>query len=394
MRTITFALGGLGAVAVIGLAAGGCELIAAVDHDLINTGGSPSTGGAGGATSSTTGTMGGCMFPEDCPMPPNDCVDRTCDAMMCGQANAPAGDPCQSGGGQVCDGNGTCVECVTNAQCTPPEVCDTDVNECVSMACLNMMQDPGETDVDCGGMDCGPCMIGEMCLVGTDCTTGYCDGTMVCAACTAPGNCAANQWCNTATGNCEDDNTMNGTTCTVNEQCPNNVCASTSEGMLCCDMACSGCRSCASNDNGGTDGVCGNVTAGIDPANACGAADCQADNCDGAGMCGNDPGGTPCGQGPTCVGDSLKSQDTCNAGGSCVAGSQTPCANNFTCDTVSCFAAPCSAHTQCIATHYCVGAGGALGMTMGDCEAKKAAAAACAVNEECQSGTCMAGMCT
>ena len=52
---------------------------------------------------------------------------------------------------------------------------------CTSSACANGAQDPGETDVDCGG-DCPPCGEGEGCLDAEDCTTGLCAA----GECTSP----------------------------------------------------------------------------------------------------------------------------------------------------------------------------------------------------------------
>ncbi len=46
--------------------------------------------------------------------------------------------------------------------------------------CSNGVQDSTdpntETDVDCGGTTCPACLVGKKCLVGTDCTTGICNG--------------------------------------------------------------------------------------------------------------------------------------------------------------------------------------------------------------------------
>jgi len=42
------------------------------------------------------------------------------------------------------------------------------------MHCLNHQLDPGETDVDCGGLSCAPCASDENCRVDTDCATSVC----------------------------------------------------------------------------------------------------------------------------------------------------------------------------------------------------------------------------
>lgn len=54
---------------------------------------------------------------------------------------------------------------------------------CVANACSNLKKDNGETDVDCGGPNCGSCRNGLTCAVDRDCDSGACmDGK--CAAMT------------------------------------------------------------------------------------------------------------------------------------------------------------------------------------------------------------------
>ena len=40
------------------------------------------------------------------------------------------------------------------------------------LACLNGQQDNSETDVDCGGPECAPCEVSEVCVVASDCVSG------------------------------------------------------------------------------------------------------------------------------------------------------------------------------------------------------------------------------
>ncbi|MGH1341491.1 MAG: hypothetical protein ACRBN8_08070 [Nannocystales bacterium] len=47
------------------------------------------------------------------------------------------------------------------------------------VSCDNETMDGDETDVDCGG-SCSPCEFEESCLVGTDCTTGFCTPSSAC----------------------------------------------------------------------------------------------------------------------------------------------------------------------------------------------------------------------
>ncbi|MEO5730554.1 MAG: hypothetical protein ABI134_05245, partial [Byssovorax sp.] len=79
-------------------------------------------------------------------------------------------------GGTVCDGQGACVECASNSDCTEPAACFN--NYCVPPACFDMLLTPSpvgaETDVDCGGPACAPCGDTKKCLVETDCVSGVC----------------------------------------------------------------------------------------------------------------------------------------------------------------------------------------------------------------------------
>ncbi len=42
-------------------------------------------------------------------------------------------------------------------------------------SCADGAQDPGETDVDCGGDACPPCALGRTCGSDADCESGHCD---------------------------------------------------------------------------------------------------------------------------------------------------------------------------------------------------------------------------
>src|SRR4051812_25528928 len=70
--------------------------------------------------------------------------------------------------------------------------------ECVTARCADQVHNGDETDVDCGGA-CGTCAIGKLCLVATDCATGFCTA----------GTCAAKP---------------PGMTCSNNSQCGSGVC--------------------------------------------------------------------------------------------------------------------------------------------------------------------------
>lgn len=74
----------------------------------------------------------------------------------------------------ICDGQGACVGCVSNSDCSDPEVCHE--NRCVPTTCFDGMKTAAnlETDVDCGGPTCKPCSENKLCLTETDCVSGVC----------------------------------------------------------------------------------------------------------------------------------------------------------------------------------------------------------------------------
>ena len=70
------------------------------------------------------------------------------------------------------EGGFTPVEgCKGDQECAGDETCDTD-GSCVS--CHDQMKNGGETDVDCGGIMCSKCGIGQACNANTDCATENC----------------------------------------------------------------------------------------------------------------------------------------------------------------------------------------------------------------------------
>ena len=67
----------------------------------------------------------------------------------------------------------------------------------VASSCTNGEMDSGETDVDCGGSMCPPCLGGAVCIVDQDCNSGMCNGNS-CAF--APTSGAANRLTNASGG--------------------------------------------------------------------------------------------------------------------------------------------------------------------------------------------------
>ncbi len=104
---------------------------------------------------------------------------------------------------------------------------------CLASSCSDKMKDGTETNVDCGGGKCAPCLDGKGCTTGSDCADQVCSGgTCLPPACTdkvkngtetdvdCGGSCppcAAGKNCGQAAANCESMVCTGGTcqaTCT------------------------------------------------------------------------------------------------------------------------------------------------------------------------------------
>jgi uncharacterized delta-60 repeat protein len=179
-----------------------------------------------------------CDAPSDCPDPGNACVTRLCTNHQCGTANVAEGTPaatqtdgdcrrsvcdgqgetttvsddadvsssghpctvdacangqlthtpalagaaCAENGGDRCDGQGACVSCLSNDQCTGDAICAS--GACVPQTCNDNVKNGAETDVDCGGATCASCAVAKQCGQHADCASGLC-AAGVCAT-TAP----------------------------------------------------------------------------------------------------------------------------------------------------------------------------------------------------------------
>lgn len=278
----------------------GCGIIASVDRTLIPS--DEPTGGAGGVGGA------GCTVPQDCPASTEVCTARTCIDAVCGFAPAEEGAVCPDG---VCTVEGTCVECIEQAQCGDDEACENNV--CVPLQCANGVQDGAETDVDCGGAECTGCAIGQSCTERTDCLSRRCDGG-TCAACANDGECGVGDYCDDD-GSCALKLKV-GVACARVGECASDFCV---DGV-CCENACGdACETCA---EAGFEGNCRPYSAGTDPELECGADTCggtDACRCDNGVMDGMETG-VDCGPAEcrACDGQPCNNPSEC-AGSYCIA---------------------------------------------------------------------------
>ena len=268
-----------------------------------STSGTTTSTGGSGTTSSTTGTGGGAPFtcsdgkksPDEtdvdcggsnqcqrCSIGQQCAVDSDCGPGICAQGvccSTVCNGTCMSCNGADTGGvSGTCAQATAGKDpdmlCTAANLGKCDVSG--MCGCANGIKDGTETDVDCGGSECGLCGDGKTCGDSGDCTNAHCVTTA-------------------------------------------------SVGKICCDQACSGpCVSCGlTNFIGsckpvpvGTD--CGGGK-GCNASQACVTAYANGTGCGSNGEClsnqcignpkkcqRNDPAGYPCTQDFDCA------SGTCN----------------------------------------------------------------------------------
>lgn len=188
----------------------------------------------------------------------NACTDDTCDNGVPKNLPRPSGDKC-SMDTRVCDGQGACVECVSNTDCVDPDACRN--NYCVPEGCYDMMLtvSVGETDNDCGGGTCQPCGENKHCFFDTDCVSGVCVKPAGTSVLRCLSSCTDQVKNGTETDNdCGGSDCVNrcaaGDACNVPGDCKSGVCIS----GKCIPPSCS-------------DGVKNGNESGVDCGTGCGA---------------------------------------------------------------------------------------------------------------------------
>ncbi|WP_197041404.1 MopE-related protein [Chondromyces apiculatus] len=302
--------------------------------------------------------------------------DHYCSGTSCAPKK-PIGSQCtglnECGSGHCVDGYccntdcaGTCYACslaktgLANGLCEEVTVGTDPDNECASQPVTTCGQDG-----TCNGA--GACRLH---VAGTECVPAACQGDTAVAnadTCNGLGSCVDNGVTSCGQYLCSGgvctDMRPDGASCTLSSQCGSGQCV---DGV-CCGTACTGvCMACTAAKKGsGVDGVCGAITAGMDPDDDCSAQSattCGRDGtCDGTGACRMHVAGTSCSS-PSCAsGTSVNAVDTCNGQGTCVDSGTTSCAP-FTCAS-------------------------------GACTSLKINGTLCGASGECASGACVDGVC-
>lgn len=224
----------------------------------------------GGTCAATCGSGEGCGSNEDCAS--GVCAaDGTCEGPACDngaqdgdETDVDCGGSCPAGcdAGQGCSSGEDCE----SGSCSDEGTCEEPTNP----GCGNKMQDGDETDVDCGGPDCGPCTEGQMCVEDRDCLDGNCEGDV----------------CEVPTGDTCNDAQLNGDETDID--CGGEQCQACDDGEAC--AAPSDCVSGVCTDDecqppACDDGVQNGDETDTDCGGACGATCGEGDDCTGNGDC-------------------------------------------------------------------------------------------------------------
>ena len=254
---------------------------------------SSSSAGAGG---SAAGGGAPCSHVSDCGVPEAPCVDAACVDGVCTTSPSVAETPCVAEGGNVCDGQGQCVECLIRSDCPTVEcqsaTCGSDEKcayapddgascgvglQCHDGSCGCTMDDQCGMAPSCRVPHCdlttSTCQLLDA-PVGTACMSGtagakFCDAMGFCSLqcvvamdCAAPPTCAVST-CNAGicgTANAQEgqatcaggvcDGSGNCVACNVDKDCP--ICFSCNNGHVCTAVA----------DDAQETGVCDDTTGG------------------------------------------------------------------------------------------------------------------------------------
>ncbi len=251
-------------------------------------------------------------------------------------------------------------------------------------SCSDGKKDGHETDVDCGGGTCAPCVVGDACVVAQDCTSNTCTGSV----CRMPP-----QQCLDGTRNGgETDIDCGGGTCPAcgdgkdclfNSDCQSDWCSALHH----CSTPPSQCGDGKKDGNesdidcgGGTCAPCGNGLA-CDSASDCQSATCSSHVCM-----------TPPSE---CTDGKLDGNETdidCG-GGTCA-----PCGDDKGCESPSdCQSNSCVAHVCSTPPSQCSDGTKDGNETDVDCGGGTCPACvngkACAMGADCQSGACNQDVC-
>jgi hypothetical protein len=271
------------------------------------------------------------------------------------------------------DCGGSCPKCSHDKTCSVNADCKGDnctMKKCVAN-CVDGETDQDESDTDCGGSTsmCSACPNTKACNGAADCQSGFCDGTMHCAACSADGDCGLGKYCKA--GVCTTQ-IVTGQACSAANECASGACV---DGRCCGSASCGTCQAC---NVVGSLGTCTNVPT-MTPDDTCVGA---TKLCDGNGACKTTTGGA-CAMGSDCFSTNCADGVCCNqaCSGTCVACNVAGSVG--TCTNVPSGQQDANGMMACTGNNSCDGMGGC----------KKNNGQGCSAGTDCVSGICADGVC-
>jgi hypothetical protein len=351
---------------------------AGADGSLFYSSGAEYGGGACTPSIIATNKCGGCVTNGDCPA--SDAICNTA-SNSCGPCNGNYGSsataPCPSQSTPLCATTGTlagtCVACLTGADCTTAAApacstltstctaCDGDEGTGATAAC------PASTAPYCQAAGtCGKCTQDSDCATGThagprcDVTTGACGDTCSNdATCNAGDAGGTAKWC---------DSLGDGGMGVCQPKIPNG--SPLPSGGFCSTIGSSACASGACDP---TDNECGIANGQSCPTQ--GAAGCRSGACvasgPNAGKC------EPCASDSNCSGDTPACSPTTSTCVDCTATNSSKCAGDVPlCDTSTSFCASCQADYGAKSAMACPSASAPFCAPVGACSK-------CTTNSDC-----------
>jgi hypothetical protein len=304
------------------------------------------------------------------------CADRACFGINCPMGQACAGGVCYSRAcaTQTCGATEVCVSdaCVDAAcvgvSCPAGLACTK--GQCLADTCSDGLKSGVETDADCGGPLCQPCITGQTCAVAVDCASRVCTN-LKCASPSCTDNVRNGQEgdvdCGGACALCQP-----GRACAAASQCDSNRCGRCA-APACTDGVKNGTET--DRDCGGACPPCGDGLACTAPG------DCQSTRCSG-----NKCVSASCANG---MKDGAETDQDC--GGPCAA-----CADGRSCMAGSdCSSGVCGAAMRCLAPTCADGVKNGVEIDT-DCGGPCAACGIgkkCNVHDDCLTRSCQMGVC-
>jgi len=345
----------------------------------------------------------GCAVNADCQSGVCNGSTHICLAPSCTDGVKNGSETATDCGGATCVAQGR--RCANGLACIGGTDCQSTVCTalvCVAPHCSNFSFDPaqGETDLNCGGTECPPCVTSQQCFLGRDCTSGSCGVNNSCTVATGPCTCQGpgcfdnvqngNETGIDCGGTCVAG-CANGSVCLVASDCVSGVCATgRCQAPSCIDGIRNGDE--MGIDCGGTCALTYGKTC-ADGASCLAEIDCQSEVC-GAPLptgCPSAPS-TPCAcQVPSCsppdgVKNGIEHGIDCGAPGCVGCPSGTPCGVGGDCASFVCSGAPLTCQPALCTDSTKNGSETDFDCGGGTC-------AGCAANGHCLVGTdCAAGL--